>query len=154
METCNFIWGLALLLWGWICKWATNELKVFSLWELINQGAPPLHIYIFLKSSRGVSSHKLQRFSRPITLNITLKCTIIQLWASHMYVCPLHFLKSACSRGLLQWEAGEGGDERKRGKSERGGRNRDRRQKKWVINKVPEWGRCSEGLSWSGSLVQ
>lgn len=49
----QFHWGLTLPLWGWICKWDTNELKVFSLWELINQGAPLLHIYIFLKSSQG-----------------------------------------------------------------------------------------------------
>lgn len=45
--------GLTLPLWGRICKWNTNELKVFSLWGLINQGAPLLHIYIFLKSSRS-----------------------------------------------------------------------------------------------------
>lgn len=49
----QFQLGLTLPLWGWICKWYTNELKVFSLWELINQGAPLLHIYIFLKSSQG-----------------------------------------------------------------------------------------------------
>ena len=45
--------GLALPFWGRICKWGTNELKVFSLWGLINQGAPALHIYIFLKSTWG-----------------------------------------------------------------------------------------------------
>ena len=49
----QFLLGLTLPLWGRICKWNTNELKVFSLWELINQGAPLLHIYIFLKSSQG-----------------------------------------------------------------------------------------------------
>lgn len=49
----QFHLGLTLPLWGRICKWDTNELKVFSLWELINQGAPLLHIYIFLKSSQG-----------------------------------------------------------------------------------------------------
>lgn len=46
----QFHWGLTLPLWGWICKWNTNELKVFSLWELINRGAPLLHIYIFFSS--------------------------------------------------------------------------------------------------------
>lgn len=49
----TFHLGLTLPLWGRICKWYTNELKVFSLWELINQGAPLPHIYIFLKSSQG-----------------------------------------------------------------------------------------------------
>lgn len=95
----QFHLGLTLPLWGRICKWYTNELKVFSLWELINQGAPLLHIYIFSQVKSGFSSHKLQCFSRPITLN---KCTIIQFWTSHMYICPLHFLKSASSQGLLQ----------------------------------------------------
>lgn len=99
----QFHWGLTLPLWGWICKWNTNELKVFSLWELINRGAPLLHIYIFfLKSSQG----------SPVTnygaLAGQLHWTSAPLSSCEHHTCifaPLfHFLKGARGRGLLQGE--------------------------------------------------
>lgn len=60
----QFHWGLTLPLWGWICKWNTNELKVFSLWELINRGAPLLHIYIFFSSQVRVLQSQITVLSQ------------------------------------------------------------------------------------------
>lgn len=107
----QFHLGLALPLWGRICKWHTNELKIFSLWELINQGAPLLHISIFLKSSQGSPVTNYSAFPGQ------LHWTSAPLSNSEHHTCifaPFIFSRALQGRGLLRREE----DGRMQGKSE------------------------------------
>lgn len=107
--------GVNSSLWGRICKWPTNELKVFSLWELINQGAPLLHIYIFLKSSQGSPVTNYSAFPSQ------LHRTSAPLSSCEHHTCifaPFIFSSMLQAEGFLQ----RGEDKRGQGKSERGWR--------------------------------
>lgn len=131
----QFHLGLMLPLWGRICKWNTNELKVFSLWELINQGAPLLHIYIFLKSSQGSPVTNYSAFPGQ------LHWTSAPLSSSEHHTCifaPFIFSRVLQAKG----SSSERGYKRKQGKSENEGGGRNRRQnrekdffKKWSTEK-------------------
>lgn len=117
----QFHLGLMLPLWGRICKWNTNELKVFSLWELINQGAPLLHIYIFLKSSQGSPVTNYSAFPGQ------LHWTSAPLSSSEHHTCifaPFIFSRVLQAKG----SSSERGYKRKQGKSENEGGGRNRRQ--------------------------
>lgn len=113
--------GLMLPLWGCICKWNTNELKVFSLWELINQGAPLLHIYIFLKSSQGSPVTNYSAFPGQ------LHWTSAPLSSSEHHTCifaPFIFSRVLQAKGF----SSERGARGKQGKSENEGGGRNWRQ--------------------------
>lgn len=113
----QFHLGLTLPLWGRICKWDTNELKVFSLWELINQGAPLLHIYIFLKSSQGSPVTNYSAFPGQ------LHWTSAPLSSSEHHTCifaPFIFSRVLHAEGF-SWERrtrGSTGEVRERGRRE------------------------------------
>lgn len=124
----QFHLGLTLPLWGRICKWNTNELKVFSLWELINQGAPLLHIYIFLKSSQGSPVTNYSAFPGQ------LHWTSAPLSSSEHHTCifaPFIFSRVLQAKGSSrEWERARGEDRRKQGKSESEGGGRKRQKAK------------------------
>lgn len=112
--------GLTLPLWGRICKCHTNELNVFSLWELINQGAPRLHIYIFLKSSQGSRVTNYSAFPGQ------LHWTSAPLSSSEHHTCifaPFIFSRVLQAKGFSRERTrGNRGSQRTEG----GGRNRQK----------------------------
>lgn len=61
----------------------------------MKRAAPPLHISIFLKSTRAAPV-KLLRFSSPITPN---KWPIIQPATSHVEICPFIFSRALHAEG-------------------------------------------------------